>query len=57
MSLLKILMAMGSQKEEVFVHGQDQVRIGDLKREICRVFKIPPDEQVYTNILLNCLKL
>lgn len=46
MTMLKILMAMGSQKEEVFVHGQGQVKISDLKREISKIFKIPSDEQV-----------
>ena len=49
MSLLKILMSMGAQKEYLLVHGEQKVLISDLKREIYKVFKIPPDEQVCKN--------
>ena len=36
---------MGSQKEYILVHGQKPILISDLKAEINRSFKIPPDQQ------------
>ena len=46
MSVIKLYVAMGSQKEYLLVHGKTKpIVVGDLKEEIARAFKIPPEQQ------------
>ena len=43
--LLKLYAALGSEREYILVHGRKPLVISDLKMELNRVFKIPPDQQ------------
>jgi hypothetical protein len=43
--VLKLYASSGSSKEYILVHGQKPLRLSDLKNELNRVFKIPPEMQ------------
>ena len=45
MVVLKLQLSLGSQKENIFLHARRLLTISDLKSEICRVFKIPLEQQ------------
>jgi hypothetical protein len=43
--VLKLYAALGSEREYILVHGIKPVTIGDLRRELHRVWRIPPEQQ------------
>ena len=43
--VLKLYASCGSTREYILVHGQKPLLISDLKNELMRVFKIPPEQQ------------
>lgn len=43
--VLKLYVSYGSEREYMLVNGRKPLIVSDLKKEINRVFKIPPDQQ------------
>ena len=43
--VLKLYAALGSEREYILVNGIKPVTIGDLRRELHRVWRIPPEQQ------------
>jgi hypothetical protein len=43
--VLKLYAALGSEREYILVHGVKPIIIADLKREIFRIWRMPPEQQ------------
>jgi hypothetical protein len=43
--VIKLYVSFGSEREYILVHGKKPLMILDLKMELSRQFKIPPDQQ------------
>lgn len=43
--VLKLYAALGSEREYVLVNGKKPLSIADLKVELCRIFRIAPEQQ------------
>lgn len=43
--ILKLNVSLGSERETILIHGVRPLKVSDLKKELQKVFKIPPESQ------------
>lgn len=43
--ILKLNVSLGSERETILIHGVRPLKVSDLKQELHKVFKIPPEAQ------------